>query len=131
MIFQTREALKAAEHHALGHWACHPFAPLAEYESLRAENERLREDAEHWERRLEIARMGQMRAESMRDGYFEVLMGIHHLLAPADAEANGKIYRFAPQDTTLCMAAWREMSRRIREIPEALAKARAARQEEG
>lgn len=103
----------------------------AEITTLRAENERLRQDAEHWERRLEIARMEQMRAESMRDGYFEVLMGIRHLLAPADVEANGKIYRFAPQDTTLCMDAWREMSKRIREIPESLAKARAARQEEG
>lgn len=36
VLFQTREALKAAEHRALTQWACHPFAPLTEYEALRA-----------------------------------------------------------------------------------------------
>mgnify|MGYP001218833442 CR=1 FL=1 len=58
------------------------------------------------------------------ENLLNALTAIHMLAAPADVEVNDKIYRFTPQDPSIWIEAWREMSKRIREIPAAIAKAR-------
>ena len=58
------------------------------------------------------------------ENLLKALTAIHMLAAPADVEMEGKIYRFTPQDPTIWLEAWREMSKRIREIPKAIDEAR-------
>lgn len=86
------------------------------------EQKKLRADAE----RLPIAIAERDHARAMQERIFDILMSIHNLAAPAPVEVNGTTYRFAPKDSELVLDAWHEMSKRIREIPMAIGKAREA-----
>lgn len=60
----------------------------------------------------------RQRAQARADGAIKVLTGIYTLLAPKDAEANGKRYTFDPSvnDPALALEMWKGLSERIREI---------------
>lgn len=60
----------------------------------------------------------RQRAQARADGAIKVLTGIYALLAPKDAEANGKRYTFDPSvnDPALALEMWKGLSERIREI---------------
>ncbi len=70
-----------------------------------------------------IYRAERDRQEAFANNLLEALTSIHRLAAPPDVEVNGKIYAFKP-DPTIYLDAWREMSKRIREIPKAIDEAR-------
>ncbi len=70
-----------------------------------------------------IYRAERDRQEAFAYNLLEALTSIHRLAAPPDVEVNGKIYAFKP-DPTIYLDAWREMSKRIREIPKAIDEAR-------
>lgn len=56
------------------------------------------------------------RQQAMNERILAILMGIYNLTAPADVTVEDKTYAFRPQDPTIYLAAWREMSNRIRSI---------------
>ena len=71
----------------------------------------------------QIYRAERDRQEAFANNLLEALTAIHMLAAPSDVEVNGKIYSFKP-DPAIYLEAWREMSKRIREIPKAIDEAR-------
>ena len=71
----------------------------------------------------QIYRAERDRQEAFANNLLEALTAIHMLAAPPDVEVNGKIYSFKP-DPAIYLEAWREMSKRIREIPKAIDEAR-------
>ena len=71
----------------------------------------------------QIYRAERDRQEAFANNLLEALTSIHRLAAPPDVEVNGKIYSFKP-DPAIYLETWREMSKRIREIPKAIDEAR-------
>ena len=71
----------------------------------------------------QIYRAERDRQEAFANNLLEALTAIHMLAAPSDVEVNGKIYSFKP-DPAIYLETWREMSKRIREIPKAIDEAR-------
>ena len=74
-------------------------------------------DAERY--RLEIERLA-----AINERLVKTLTSIHMLIPPDPLEVNGVLYSFRPNDHELVLDAWHALGKAIREIPEAIDKAR-------
>ena len=120
MIFPTEQQVEAASQeifYVLGRY--HIYPSMAK-EAARAALTAL---APEWQE-MEIRAMEAQRVREQMEYFRDLLSRIHALLTPPDVECDGKRYTFAPQDPSLCLAAWKELSERIRRIPQDIDDAR-------
>lgn len=95
----------------------------ADVAELRDEIDEMKRQVEHFHRVEDILRHERDQARSSYDRVIKIFVGIYSFIQPAPfPSSDGKTYEFVPPPELL-LETWRALSKRIRDLPEQLARA--------